>query len=111
MAAVLRFTSRNSVRRVVFGRALLRRLLEITAVETCIPTHEILGPSQEHEVAHARFAIVLVAMEAGLTSTRVGDFFGRDHSTIISGRRRALELLCDFRDFATLIAKLREAAE
>jgi chromosomal replication initiation ATPase DnaA len=60
---------------------------------------ELLGPSKERRLSWARFAIWAALYDmrgpnqmSAYSTTMIGRVFGRDHSTIISGIRRAKEL-------------------
>ena len=60
---------------------------------------ELLGPSRERRLARPRFAIWAALYDmrgtqhmSPYSTTMIGRVFGRDHSTIISGIRRAKEL-------------------
>jgi len=51
------------------------------------PTLDTRVPS----VAHARQVVMALLVLAGLSTPKVGQALGRDHSTVIYGARRALE--------------------
>jgi chromosomal replication initiation ATPase DnaA len=69
------------------------RVCEQVAVDTGVPVRELRGPSRKRGVIEAKqraYAECYAAHEK-ISFPVVADFFGRDHSTIISGRRKHME--------------------
>lgn len=68
------------------------------------------GPGRVRRLARARWAVMVVLSDGGLSLTRIGGALGgRDHSTVIHGLRRAEELMPNDTAFAGLVAHLRTA--
>lgn len=62
----------------------------------------------------ARFAIWHALRTTGSTYAQIGRWFGRDHSTIINGVRRANEIMeydHDYRAKVLTLTRLKEGAE
>lgn len=97
--------------RITFGRIAIASLVDRAVELTCIPRGDIVGPAKYREASYTRFAIIRVAKDSGRTFTQIGRALGRDHTTILAGYRRALELERTDADVAELIRLLRlEAA-
>lgn len=87
-------TGIESEARVVFGHdPELPRILRVVSRFSAIPEADILGPSQRQPIARARQFAMFKAVEAGITTTEVGRFFGRDHSTVTHACQRMREAL------------------
>lgn len=113
MGQLLAFPVEQAAPRIVFGRALIHRLAERAAELTGISYADLMGESRCQLVAWTRFAVMQVARENGKSTAQIGKVLGRrDHSTIITGSRRALEIAADDPDYARLVDLLRiEAAK
>lgn len=48
---------------------------------------DIMGPQTTAKIARARQIVMLACHAAGLTTTEIGKFLSRDHSTVIHGIR------------------------
>lgn len=59
-----------------------------------VPIREIMSPSRERRLARTRFAIYYLAwLNTRHSFPSVGRYMGRDHTTIMHGRTRAIELI------------------
>jgi len=59
-----------------------------------IPHREIMSKSRQQKLARARFAIYYLAwLNTRHSFPSVGRYMGRDHTTIMHGRTRAIELI------------------
>lgn len=100
---------------IVFGRALIRRLVDLASELTGIPVDELVGPNRVRlrDAAWTRFAVATVAHENGKSMWQIANAFGqRDHSTIMHGIGRSSILSGEDPDFAELLRLLRiEAAK
>lgn len=103
------FPECRAVPRVVFGRAVINSLVDRAGELTGIPRGNISGQARDKETCLARFAVIRVAKDEGKSLAQIGRALGgRDHTTIMAGFRRALELERSDPDFATLVRLLRE---
>jgi len=99
------------VPRIVFGRTHVNALVERAAELTGMSRHRIIGETKTPDGFLARCAVVRVARDTGRSLKQIGRVLGnRDHSTICSAYRRALELERTDVDFATLVRLLREVS-
>ena len=66
------------------------------------------GDSRKKEIAHARHTAVYLTRElTGLSLPRIGDAFGRDHSTIINSCDKIQRMLEQSHELRSVIAELR----
>lgn len=79
-------------KRLIFGSALVRRLIDCASRNTGIPPEHITSSWRDRDLVWIRWAIFLVARERGRTLPLIADCFGKDHTTIIHGLRRAAKL-------------------
>ncbi len=92
-------------------RARVAQIIDCAARLSGIPADEIAGPSRKADVTPIRFAVCQVAMEHGHSSTHIGGRLGqRDHTTVLSGCKRALHKERADNDFCRFINGLRRAA-
>jgi chromosomal replication initiator protein len=97
--------------RIIFGRALVHRLVDRASKLTAIPAEDIFGFDKTAETSMTRFAVMAVAKEAGKSFPQIGKLFGgRDHTSIIHACKRAIEFEAGDEDFAELISLLRQEA-
>lgn len=97
------------VPRFTSGKIIVERLMSRASVLTGTNRAELLSDVRSHNVSWVRCAVMAVARERGLKFTRVGELMGgRDHSTIISGVRRATFFEAQDPDFRALINELRK---
>ena len=79
-----------------------RRVLGAVAEVFGVPVGTILSPRRSAPVAAARQAVYYVLREAlNWTLGEIGHFLKRDHSTVLSGLRKAGQRLASDPDFAT----------
>lgn len=84
-------------------RTLITRASEIWQVSAVM----ILSPQRRQEFCHPRFAVMYAAAnELGLSLPRIGRVLGRDHTTVLNGRRRAGEIAERDQLFAGRLAEL-----
>ena len=79
---------------------LIRDCIEATSRAFNIGTMDLARRDQSHPVAHARFAAMYLARRAGFTFPRIGRAMGYDHSTVVHGARRAVELAAADEEYA-----------
>lgn len=53
-----------------------------------IMPERILGPRRDSVTCAARWAVMAALDEMGWTSTRIGDYLGRHHTTVLHGLGR-----------------------
>lgn len=88
------------------GLSIVSQLIDRAASVTQYSRTDIISVRREAPLCHVRFAIMKLAKERGVSLPRIGRALGdRDHTTVISGVRRAKQLSND-PDFARLIADL-----
>lgn len=93
---------------IIFGRAIIRRLIRKASELTAIPEEEIVGKGKVRDVAWTRFAIFVVAREHGKSLWQIGAAFGHmDHTSVKHGLTRAVVIAEQEPDFAELIRLLR----
>lgn len=108
---VIAFPVGKDAPRIVFGRALIHRLAERAAELTDASLAELLGRCKLWRVAWVRFAVMLVAREHGKSTTQIGHVLGgMDHTSVLHGSARAIEIAAEDPDYARLIALLRAEA-
>lgn len=80
----------------------VRAILAVCAKHWEVGVPALMGPGRSHRLAHPRFAaMVLIQDLVGLSTTAIGRAIGRrDHTTILSGFRRAAWLLENDADWA-----------
>lgn len=111
MSAVAYLPNASPAPRIVFGRALIARLVDRAAESTDIPKAELVGLSRQRDAAWTRFAIMAVAREHGKPYAQIGRVLGdRDHTSVIHGIARAYEIEATDPDFAELMRLLRAEA-
>ena len=86
------------------------RALATASRHTGIKQQQILSLSRYRELCEARYAIMRAMRLRGHSLPRIGRMFGRpDHSTVVSGLRRAAELYATDKDFAALCDRVAAA--
>ena len=87
---------------------LLERASRVVAGQFEITVEELLGPSRTRCIAEARVALYLLLRENSRASlTYIGTPLGKDHGTILSGCRRAADLIATDADYAARVARCR----
>lgn len=77
----------------VLETQILEKILSGIQNLTGLKKENICHCGRKRESAEARFILCYVATEYfKLSEAKVGDFIGKDHSTVSVGRKRALEL-------------------
>lgn len=93
---------------LIFGRAIIRRLIRKASELTAIPEEEITGKGRVRDAAWTRFAIALVAKEQGKSLWQIGAAFGHtDHTSAKHAVERAVVIAQQDSDFAELLRQLR----
>ena len=91
----------------------ITRLVREAARLSHLSLAALLSSRRDRDVARVRFAVMLVARDLNYSLPDIGRRLGgRDHTTVLHGVRRAVELL-EGEDvtFAHLVASLRKAAK
>lgn len=70
----------------------VREVVARIASERALAVSDVLGPSRCRNVAEARWAIWAILRKRGYSFPRIGQLFGRDHTTVIHGVRRLREM-------------------
>lgn len=70
-------------------RTTIRDLALQVCTERCVPIAELMSDARRAQVAHARQEVMRLAVDAGFSTTQVGRFLGRDHSTVVHGIKAA----------------------
>lgn len=68
-------------------------IVEKVSEETGIPVKAILGNSRRRPIARARQFAMCKALETGATTSEVGRYFRRDHSTVCHAAKMVREIL------------------
>ncbi len=79
---------------------LIRDYVAAAANAFGVGTMEIYRPDRSRRSAHPRFAAMYMAYKAGFSFSQIGIGIRRDHSTVIHGERRAIELARGDEDYA-----------
>lgn len=66
----------------------MREIVREVSNTSGIPVADILGDSRKAVVTRARQEAMVRCRELGKSTTQVGMFFGRDHSTVTHAERR-----------------------
>ena len=69
----------------------IRRLIEDVAAETGVPVRHILSRKRDAKTSEARQLAMFLAVRAGNSLPKVGDVFGRDHTTVLYGVRAEMQ--------------------
>jgi len=84
------------------GHQIVMRLAEVTGSSIDF----VLGDSRWQEISAPRQAAYVAMKRRGMSYPRIGTMFGRDHSTIIDGCKRAKARAAIDPDYAALIEGL-----
>lgn len=68
-------------------------IAEAVSETTGIPVDEMMGPRRFRKIVDARHAAFYVAWSVGHTTTDIGRYFGRDHSTVVVARDKVMSML------------------
>lgn len=67
----------------------MKEICKSVAIENGLQLADVMGTSQRQRVARARQHAYVLCRKQGMTLTQIGQFFGRDHSSVWHGIRRA----------------------
>ncbi len=59
--------------------------------ETSVPMSSLYGPGRRIDVVRARWLVMYLAYQDGLTMQAIGDAMNRDHSSVLHGIRKERE--------------------
>ena len=79
---------------------MIRDCIKAASLAFCVPVADILRRDRSHRASHPRFAAMKIASDAGFPARRIGRIMKRDHTTVLHGRRRAVEVARADEDFA-----------
>lgn len=85
----------------------ISKIVEVAAAEFGVRPRDITGPSRHPVFTRPRMAAYLIAREAGYSTPRIAKLFFRDHSGVISGSSRAIEIMAKDEKYAASIASIR----
>lgn len=71
------------------GHRTLVRIASEVAADNGLTLAELKSGSRAYAVSRPRQYAMMLMMDAGYSANGIGRFFGRDHSTVISGARAA----------------------
>jgi hypothetical protein len=84
-------------------------LCRVAARETGLVEREIMSRRRYRRIAWPRFAVMLVAHEGGCSYPRIAQRLGmKDHTSVMHGCRRAVEIEAAEPSFAALMTTLRQ---
>lgn len=63
----------------------IREVVSAIAEQYGLTVQDICGPSKAHGVSHPRQHIMNELIQMGFSTTRIGRFLNRDHSTVVYG--------------------------
>ena len=85
-----------------------RRIIDEVAAYFGVRSSDILSGKRSREVTVPRQMAVYLSREiCYLSTTRLGEEFGRDHTTIMHALKKAEEMLRDSRDFSQAAEELK----
>jgi chromosomal replication initiation ATPase DnaA len=89
---------------------MLAKLVNFAAAQAKLTPKQLKSASRQRQVADARFAVWLVALEHGYTVTGLARAFNRNHASICHGVRRAkdAESTPGYANLAALVRALRQ---
>lgn len=85
------------------------RIVAVVASSFDMPPGAIWGCGRRQVLVRARFAAFLVCHEAGVPGNSIARAFEMDHTSVIHGRRQALNMAGRLPDYAERIAVARRA--
>lgn len=86
------------------------RMIAAAADWSNLPREAMTGAGKRREVAYARFACWAVMRRRGMTLWQIAHRFNRDHSTVVSGLKKAARLEQNRPEFAAMVAHVAAAA-
>ncbi len=79
----------------------IHEIISVAASVTGVSQQDLKGPSRKRSIAYPRFVAMKAVREAtGKSYPAIAEAFNRDHSTIITGVRKAAEVIADHADAA-----------
>ena len=99
-----------AIRRELPAIGNMARILNLVAAATGVSVTALRGPRSDRQAAHPRFAVMWLARKiTRLSLPQIGRELGdRDHTTIISGLRRANEMRAEDEQFRHLTDRVLE---
>ena len=93
------------------SKSKLAKLTRLVAKHWGVTTQDLLGPSRQRSLAHARGVAMLLARETtDLSLSAIAKHFGRrDHTTVLHACRKTEELVRDDRETREAMEELRES--
>lgn len=88
----------------------VREIVQLAADIFKVPTKDLVSDSKFHCHTKPRFAVYTVAVEQGWSTCHVGRILGRDHSSVIHGRRSALKYAAQCEHYERALNKLAQVA-
>lgn len=98
---------KHNVDNVVKHPHTIAKIVEVAAAEFGVRPRDITGPSRHPVFTRPRMAAYLIAREAGYSTPRIAKLFFRDHSGVISGSSRAVEIMAKDEKYAASISSIR----
>lgn len=88
----------------------IAEIITATAHEFGVTARDITGPSRQDVFTRPRFVVCAIASAAGFSYPQIGKRLGnRDHATIMSAARRAIEVSVRDKSFRESYDALRDA--
>lgn len=94
---------------IMFGSALVRRLIDCASANTGVSSREITGWGRSRDLVWIRWAIAVVARENGRSLPQIGECLNRDHTTILHGLIACKGV--NDPDYEELLRRLRQEVE
>lgn len=79
-----------------------QRAMIAAAKASSLSLADLKGPSRKRKNVLARYAVMLAMHKRGVPSPAIGRRFGRDHSTVLYGVKKAQDYIKCWPDFARL---------
>ena len=95
--------------RILCDKPSVNEIANVTATLFDVSVEDMKGRQQRKPLMRPRFAIYLVARQAGHSYPLIGKRLGRDHSSIIYGCKIARQLIDHDPDFAAMVRKINAA--
>lgn len=86
-------------------------ILTIASQLSCISTERLIGLSRLKRVVRVRQACYLVARECGHTYPQIGKYMHRDHSSVIYGAQKALDIAERDQVYSAFLDRLRRLSK
>lgn len=79
----------------------MRKVVLKVSEDSGVPLEDIMGDSKVPHIARARQFAMFTCIENGASSTAVGKFFNRDHTTVLYAARKIAKLRREAKDLAS----------